>query len=265
MPTYKGNIGNLLQHWVFVELVELLKGSHCNDLCYFDAYSMSPFAKRESNTKPNIFDEVKDQLSKKKSNFEIAWNELSNNYVEYPSSAMFLNHIWQKPLNLILCESDSASAKEIEDWKNGLGNNREFEIWPADWKKRLILGLPEGNGAYFLSFDPYMFERNFVSKQKNGNMYTSDLAIIAKAITKISKPEIPIIIQLSTYSANNSNSQTDVIDTITAELCSSGLQISHVSADGNNMSLVLYQNIDASRIQALGNIFNNWKSDISRC
>ena len=49
MPTYKGNKGNLLQHWVLTELTLLLK-LQCQPsatLCLLDAHSMSPYATGE--------------------------------------------------------------------------------------------------------------------------------------------------------------------------------------------------------------------------
>ena len=42
MPTFRGNRGNLLQHWVLVELLDALHHKHASGLCFVDAYSMSP-------------------------------------------------------------------------------------------------------------------------------------------------------------------------------------------------------------------------------
>jgi len=43
LAQYRGNVGNLLQHWVLCEI--LVAGrNHAQDLAFIDAYSMAPFA-----------------------------------------------------------------------------------------------------------------------------------------------------------------------------------------------------------------------------
>src|SRR5215831_7460288 len=46
IPTFRGNRGNLLQHWVLVELVGSLRQQAFAKLAFIDANSMSPTASR---------------------------------------------------------------------------------------------------------------------------------------------------------------------------------------------------------------------------
>ena len=43
MPIFRGNVGNLLQHWVFCEALEVFRGS-ADQIDFIDAYSMAPLA-----------------------------------------------------------------------------------------------------------------------------------------------------------------------------------------------------------------------------
>jgi len=47
MPSYKGNVGNLLQHWVFCEIIEACRG-HAEQLALVDAYSMGALCHPEN-------------------------------------------------------------------------------------------------------------------------------------------------------------------------------------------------------------------------
>jgi hypothetical protein len=125
MPTYKGNRGNLLQHWVLAELIGLLKGEAPSDhqLCFVDAHAMSPYATRDSSPgqSASVFDIVRRQLPGQGSAYEQAWKELiKDDGVEYPTSAMFVRHLWPGPLEMVLCETDKAAADDIGEWSSGL-------------------------------------------------------------------------------------------------------------------------------------------------
>ena len=62
MPTYRGNIGNLLQHWVLCEIAE-----RCNrrwtEIRFVDAYSMAPIAKErpKQHWSSRLFDYARDR------------------------------------------------------------------------------------------------------------------------------------------------------------------------------------------------------------
>jgi hypothetical protein len=74
----------------------------------------------------------------------------------------------------------------------------------------------------FFSFDPYMFNRNTVRVSEPGNMYPGDLDRFVTAIRPILQS---LVVQLSTYSVNNANSQASVIRTVCSCLKDSGLEI----------------------------------------
>lgn len=48
MGTYKGNAGNLMQHWTLCELL-VIAGKHTSELSFIDAHAMAPLA-REGKT-----------------------------------------------------------------------------------------------------------------------------------------------------------------------------------------------------------------------
>ena len=90
MPSYRGNIGNLLQHWVLCELVEC-----CNDhwptLRFVDGYSMAPLAteRPKSHWSSELFDYARDR-AKRDSIYERTWSGLDPSALGYPNSAAFL-------------------------------------------------------------------------------------------------------------------------------------------------------------------------------
>ena len=114
MPTYKGNRGNLLQHWVLCELLTLLKGQVPPDSClgFIDAHAMSPYATRDpkSGQTAGDFEVVRKQLPGQRSTFELSWKNLSGEpRVAYPTSAMFACELWPGPVHMVLCEKDEAA------------------------------------------------------------------------------------------------------------------------------------------------------------
>lgn len=67
MPTFRGNRGNLLQHWVLVELATILRNLSTPpvpQLCFIDAHAMAPLAARHPSPGQTAqdFDAVRDAL-----------------------------------------------------------------------------------------------------------------------------------------------------------------------------------------------------------
>jgi hypothetical protein len=102
-----------------------------------------------------------------------------------------------------------------------------------------------------------MFDRNSVGDQNPRHIYRDDLKYFATAIQPISQS---LVVQLSTYSAQNDNSQSDVIDVVLSCLKDSGLEIvATVRANGNMMSLVLARGIEWSdSLRSLSARFGSW-------
>ena len=110
MPTYTGNKGNLLQHWVLCELVSAAR-KHVSRLQFIDAHAMAPIAK-ERTGEDCVFDLVRARLSEHHSSYERAWNELVlHGETGYPNSAGFVKRLWNGLLFMLLCEVDDATSE----------------------------------------------------------------------------------------------------------------------------------------------------------
>lgn len=271
MPTYKGNEGNLLQHWVLAELVEFLREEvrPPGRLCFFDAHAMSPFAVRAANPRPTksrrVFDFVADGLPAQGSTYEQAWYALRQGPIRYPTSAMFVQYLWHRPLHLVLCEADETTANDIIEWRGSLAPPIVTEIHPDDWRSRFSRGLPSGAAAYLISFDPYMFDRHGPPvRPKMGNMWPRDIVDVANVLGREGE-DAPISLQLSTYSANNRNKQQDVISTIEPLFAPAGLNLATVvRADGHMMSMVFTRNIPRVADAGLAPRFTGWIEQVRR-
>ena len=88
-------------------------------------------------------------------------------------------------------------------------------------------------------------------------MYPPDLRLVRQVVEQL--PKRPIVLQLSTYSANNSNNQSDVAKAIAPTLLAGGMSITNiVVADGNMMSLVSSKNIESLAHARLSERFADW-------
>ncbi|MDQ3446811.1 MAG: hypothetical protein M3496_11670, partial [Pseudomonadota bacterium] len=165
MPSFRGNVGNLLQHWVLCELL-----SACEDryqrLGFIDAYSIAPFAKdrlKKRDAGAAVFDAVATQLPGQLSSYEKAWLSLRTNFQEYPNSAAFVTATWRGRYALFLCETDPATVASLEHWATiarQVPGCEGVEIAAGDWRKYLRgPSLPSSDLSFF-SLDPYMFDRH---------------------------------------------------------------------------------------------------------
>jgi hypothetical protein len=262
MPSYKGNVGNLLQHWVFCEIIEACRG-HVEQLALVDAYSMAPFANQRTAKRADCFDRVRDRLPGQRSAYECAWHEILQGRPAdsgYPNSAAFLTNLWKAPYSLLLCEADSTTAGELEAWLESISrapNCRGDEIYEGDWRARFKKGISPAGDLVFFSFDPYMFDRHTVKEARLGNMYPEDLALLVSTVRSMRHG---VIVQLSTFNANNVNPQGKVSAAIASEFEKCGFKIiANVRANGNMMSVVLTRNVDwDDSLRALPDRFSLW-------
>ncbi len=259
MPTYKGNRGNLLQHWVLAELVTSLEnqGGAGAELCFIDAHSMSPYATRDltPGSTAGDFEIVRNRLPGQGSTYERAWRELvAEERVEYPTSAMFVRHLWPGPLQMILCEADTVTADDIIEWQRTLPIESQIELHRGDWRTRLRDDLPR-TAACLVSFDPYMIIGENPAAPMQGHMYLQDLVRAAAGILDIQSG--PLLVQLSTYSAQN-NSQDEIVAIVEWIMAAVGLElVDAVRASGHMMSMVLTRDV-AQRPVQLHERFNAW-------
>jgi hypothetical protein len=115
VPTFRGNVGKLLQHWVLCEVLSACQ-NHYQRLGFIDAYSMAPFADERPKldaTAP-LFDEVCRRLPGRQSLYERAWLKLAPNTHEYPNSASFVTAAWRGRYAMLLCEKDPATIQELD-------------------------------------------------------------------------------------------------------------------------------------------------------
>jgi hypothetical protein len=183
MPTYRGNVGNLLQHWTVCELVDAANACW-SSLRFVDAYAMAPVASERSrgHWSSGMFDYVRDRTLRD-SVYERTWSSLAP-AGGYPNSAAFVAALWHGSYSMLLCELDPATAFELRKWKEMQEQQERctsIEIAEGDWRERFQHDVAMGSGLLFLSFDPDMFSCS--EHSSNGrNVSPSDLARVASAL-----------------------------------------------------------------------------------
>ena len=269
MGTYKGNAGNLMQHWTLCELL-VIAGKHTSELSFIDAHAMAPLA-RESKTgkQDERFTRVQKGLMEyPESAYERAWHHLAPNG-GYPNSAAFMKQVWEGDFSMLLCETDSSTATELRPWLKRvreLARCKSAKLFQGCWQKRFAEGLPSASktdladGSLMLvSFDPNMYDRKGPPiEPKYENMYPCDLCTVVDAISGVRGG---VLIQLSTYSANNANRQTDVLSSIDSILVSRGgfTRAAVVKANKKMMSLIYARNVSWSpELAILRDRFTEW-------
>jgi hypothetical protein len=177
----------------------------------------------------NLFDYVREHLADGESPYEQAWRELGRAHarrIGYPNTANFLVTTWRKQYSLLLCETDTSTVHELREWTDGLTDAERCvskEIFAGDWRQRFSEGLPQSGEAILLSFDPYMVSRRRAANNPvAAHVYPEDLDCLSGVLDAV--PD-PLLIQISTYSANDGNSQEAVIDLLRSSLASSELEI----------------------------------------
>ena len=271
MGTYKGNLGNLMQHWTLCELLRIA-GDHASGLNYIDAHAMAPWAAERTGT-GDVFDNVRDGLPGQGSIYEQAWRRLAARKGEgYPSSAAFVRAVWQGDYALLLCETNTETADEIEQWLNDIARApglKDAEIFDGEWRDRFKGEMPQPSGVgapsdvlTLVSFDPYMVSSRWTGSDA-GNIYLQDLDMALRALGQIRGG---VLIQLSTYSANGDNSQGAVIAATNELMASSGFTLAAVvRADDAMMSLVCQRGIAwVTELSDLPSRFTKWLEGVAR-
>lgn len=141
-PTYKGNVGNLIQHWTLCETLNVAQ-RHTSCLSYVDAHAMAPVAPCR-DAKCATFDRVRGGLDKcvEQSVYEQAWRRLVQGAEGYPNSAAFIEDIWKGRVSMLLCEIDPTTAAELETWARG--DRKHVRVFKGDWLQKFKNGLPDG-------------------------------------------------------------------------------------------------------------------------
>ena len=233
-PTYKGNAGNLMQHWTLCETLGVVQ-RHAPYLSYVDAHAMAPVALCR-NGECQTFDRVREGR-RQGSVYERAWHRLAPEGKGYPNSAAFVRDVWPGRLSMLLCEIAPTTAAKLRAWAQGCPGATIIE---GDWRKRFAKGLPDAPMT-LLSFDPYMYNlRRGVNDA--GNLYPCDLELTVRALDAV---QGGVLIQLSTYSTQDGNVQEAVVSSVNAILAEGRLRpATVVRLDGRTMSLVYAREID---------------------
>jgi len=262
VPSYRGNVGNFLQHWVLCEILNIAKG-HARQLDFVDAHSMAPFARSRPkiDVSSALFDRARDRLPGDRSVYEVAWEGLTQGRRGYPNSAAFVEWLWREPYSMLLCELQPVTAGELRAWARSVAQSAKcvaVQIVEGDWRKRFRSGLSASGDLVLVSFDPYMFDRHGPGRLPNaGNLYLEDLDLLATAIAPITAG---VIVQLSTYSANNDNPQASVIEAVRSRIAQSRLALTGVArVDGNMMSMILTRDVQwADALRDVPARFQHW-------
>ena len=255
MASFKGNDGNLMQHWVLCELLAAAR-SYTTRMTFIDAHAMAPVANQRTGH-PSKFDTVFEHLPGQGSYYEQAWQALSPERGAYPNSANFVTHIWGPPgvSSMLLCERDQQTVSSLESWADE-NNDVEIKIAFGDWRCRFEHTLPKQDGLVFISFDPNKFDKHH-HKEKPGNMYPADLDRVVEATR--SYPE-NVLLQLSTYSTNDGNGQSQVAECIRSRLEPNGFEeVAIVKPNGKMMSLLYQRRVSFSKeLTSLPCRFQKW-------
>lgn len=269
MGTFKGNKGNLVQHWTLCELL-LIANCHHASLNYIDAHSMAPLAAERKDGNP-VFGGVQDNRTAGQSAYEKAWASLAPPPSDaYPNSANFVQHLWRGDLSMLLCEKDEGIAAGLEAWVTGLrqsGRLHSGKVHCGDWRDQFRQSLPSpadvglpGDALTLVSFDPDLVSKSLGRGNKDGRkIYPKDLDTIGEALAKV---EGAVVVQMSTYSVNGGNSQKVIAPLVEKHLGVCGFKYVAKTRTGcDMMSLVYARDVGwAEQLNGLGDRFDEWLS-----
>ena len=216
MPSFKGNDGNLMQHWVLCELLATAR-RYTTDLTFIDAHAMAPSATRRT-AKPKQrgkFDAVLENLPGQGSEYERVWQALWPEPGTYPNSASFVRSIWPSggQCSMLLCENDERTVFELRSWAD---KRKDIEVSRRQTGAKFRKGTSENGGSdvHFVR-SVYVQPASRRKKKNPGNMYPDDLDLLVEASPSCSNI---LLVQLSTYSSHGGNPQQEVKNGVWSKL-----------------------------------------------
>ena len=124
MPSYKGNVGHLMQHWTLCELLEIAQQQGVPGLNFIDAHAMAPLARTKEPGMISDSTAVEARVQRDHgpghqwaSKYEWAWHHLAPS-IGYPNSAVFVEKVWRGDFALSLCEVDWPTIAELGSWRD---------------------------------------------------------------------------------------------------------------------------------------------------
>ena len=272
MPSYKGNSGNLMQHWTLCELIEIADEQNVPGLSFIDAHAMAPIAHTPDGLDTR-FKRARVRLPGQQSAYERSWGSMET-HGGYPNSAALVNRVWSRDFSMLLCEIDRSTIRALDAWLPGVRHQprcKRAKVFAGNWRVRfgkglpspLDVGLPNGS-VTLISFDPYMYYPHGANAD-DGNLYPEDLETTCTALEGVNGG---VIIQLSTYRRGweNEAPQDVVINNVNQILGGAGFAPAvEVRLNGNMMSLVYSRDVPPQLEQRLGDMpgcFAHWRDRI---
>ncbi len=252
MGLCKANRGNLMQHWVLCELLRRLGQRDFKHLMFICTHSMAPWSVPERrddearNRCRQVFHLARRRIGNQRINaYEEAWFALSaSDGLPYPSSAMFVKHLWKEKLSLLLCEAAHDVSDEIDGWLGTPGIKARLEgsrLSRGDWRLAFSDPFTAGDAdVLIIEMDPMRFEHHSpheCSRKDRAVLFPEDLDLTTTALSGLT---IPVLVQISSFSANNGNSHQIVEQTTTARLRESGFTLLYRAMVGGQMLTLIY-------------------------
>ena len=255
---YRGNAGNLLQHWVLCELIRACN-KHWTSIHFVDAYAMAPLATQQIEPGPSLFTHAQNRKTPD-SGYETAWRHLVMGQIGYPNSAAFVAELWNGTVAMSLSDNDKPTALALNSWadtQNARTVGADVKVWPDDWRLSFNERVANTKGVTVLSFDPDKFTLQNPSSGRD--MTLVDIEIVGAALAQLSGE---CVIQLSTYSsARGLNPQEEVERAIAEGFGSAGLRllaVARVSKEMMSMVIGKESSPVASELVEIADSFDSW-------
>jgi len=179
-------------------------------------WSLASYKEDEvSNPERAAFRRAGERLARNSSAFtyETAWKQLTvKDGIPYPSSAVFTQHVWKKPLSLSLCEQSMAVADEIDGWLGGSQVRSRIAhclLLRGDWRSsvRSPLCMDSKSACLYIEMDPMRYDSREIGARKRSDpasLYPEDISLLLDVLKNEARP---VVLQISSFSAQNGNSR----------------------------------------------------------
>lgn len=145
---------------------------------------------------------------------------------------------------MLLCEANPAVAGEINGW---LGTPemqsriQQERLSQGDWRLAFTDSFVAGDAdALLVEMDPMRFEHhqpNECSRADRAVLYPEDVDLVSTSLAGLT---LPVLLQISSFSANNANPHPIVERTITTRLALSGFSLLGRAMVGGQMISLVY-------------------------
>lgn len=236
----KGNIGNLLQHFITLRVAQKLVkawGNIATPIEFIDCYSMAPWEKIDKSGQPQGFVNLVEQFPNQRDQgdfvakvFLEAWKD---HYLtektpkhprerDYPNTAVLIRKAFaNQSFNMRLHENDLVDKTKNERLSNWAREQKNCRCDVAgDWtKSQLILNNPAPlDRAVLITLDPYQIVNDDNRLANHGGYLTQSLLRLlfgSKSLNILERPSIrhakPLVITAFSYSDRNPDNSDEII------------------------------------------------------